>query len=343
MNSEHNYIISIDYLQFSVRGIVEPNRYIQYIDQEHSSRQFEKIAKIKMFNKEIGLIQYKPFSKIIESDISLIKINNKLLYQSSLQQIIYKFLEYSKLKYNKLSRIDICADFSTFLNNYNPHKLIKQFLLNKLKKIGTRKFMTVGEQKVEHEFNYIRFGNIREMWRDNKLTGTEIWRLEFSISGANFHILEKQTGEIRRLELSKILNYNFQYELFQILQSQYFEFRIYEKNVNTSRLKKLKLFENYIIKQNKKLQKFCEKGESSRAEKNTITNLIKQLEKNENKTEQTRICQTIHYITDYHLLYRHTQKKLSEIITNLDKIQTYEDVQEITDTYYDDEPAEMPF
>ena len=140
---------------------------------------------------------------------------------------------------------------------------------NKYIKKGHSSFQCMGKQETNHLFHYLKFSKpnsniqaylynkskelrevkkknyIIEHWQKNGLDTTkDVWRLEFAIHNPKFNITDTKTGEVQQFNPMLLDNENYLKIVTQILINKYWDFRIDNGTTVTSRMKKLKLFEN---------------------------------------------------------------------------------------------------
>ena len=176
-------------------------------------------------------------------------------------------IEFEQLKFNNITRLDICLDFNNFENDMSAWQLISGFMSNKYVKNGKSTYKLIGEQKSNHIYEYLRFGSnssacaaylycktkemndvkfkghIYESWVKNGIANDlDVWRLEFSIKEFNQILFDKTTGHYLQITLNELLLSEFKWELFWILYSKYFDFRINNNLANKSRMSRLDLF-----------------------------------------------------------------------------------------------------
>jgi hypothetical protein len=145
----------------------------------------------------------------------LLKVLNEILYIEDYVKILSMFERHFKLKFNNITRFDICVDFCTFKNGLLPESLIKKYLSEKVVKSGKTKFYCIGSNHDTLKFDYLRFGSktsvintylynkslemsevktkpyIMDKWADLKgYNNTDVWRLEFSIKTPKMMLMD---------------------------------------------------------------------------------------------------------------------------------------------------------
>ena len=300
-------MISIDWFQISVIisdldwTIKKVDNY-QLIKEQYSTKHFRNIFTIKDIrqNKIVATITINPNSTIINKNLGIIKFENWLMYQNYSKQFILQFLIDFDLKFNSISRVDICKDFNYFdYRKTQPQIFIKNFLSNKITKLRKSKGQVYFEQGEKLDFQYIKFGSgksrvcsyiynktkeleqvkekphIREVWKKNNLTGT-IWRCEFRIQNFDFVLIDVETGEMINYNgnlsgLNSIDILDNATDLFYSLSNHYLKFKVVSSDSNKSRLKEFILFNNQSKKIFKKV--YNDNIESTRSEKIFIKKL----------------------------------------------------------------------
>lgn len=108
---------------------------------EYGTRQFKVLTIVSTLthgNKREPLceVQSGPHSEILDKDMVLVKFNNRLLYSPYLWDYVRAFLNDHNLTCKGISRVDICADFCSFENNYNPISFIADFMGSHIRHVG---------------------------------------------------------------------------------------------------------------------------------------------------------------------------------------------------------------
>lgn len=99
-----------------------------------------------------------------------LKMSNRVLYASNWCWYLFDILQALHLTFKNITRVDVCADFTTFAKNLHPTEFIQRFLATKGTKkrpqyvrCGSNKYVTIGEKvQTEDGFTlqteYLRFG-----------------------------------------------------------------------------------------------------------------------------------------------------------------------------------------
>lgn len=264
---ENNFVLNIDWLQVSCLNFSGKFFHSGWRKKDYTTRLFADVWEFYVQDKIIFSAVTTPRSTIIDKSICIIKCENSTLYESDGIKTLIDIIEYEQLKFNNITRLDICLDFNIFENGLTPGQLIDGFLNNTYLKNGRGTYKLIGEQLSNHVYSYLRFGSnssavsaylydktkemkevkfkshIYESWVKNGIDNSqEVWRLEFSMKEFNNILINKESGEYVLIQLTSLLDSAFRWELFWILYNKYFDFRINNHLANKSRMNKLKLF-----------------------------------------------------------------------------------------------------
>lgn len=174
--------------------------------RDQGTATWHNILDIYYNNKIIFVVCYGPRAAFLNSNLILVKVINEALYTENWQQLLMDFEKVYDLKFNNITRLDVCVDFINFNNELKPHLLIEGFLKGDYIKSGKGKFSVIGNYNKALDLNYLRFGEpsgdisaylynkskelrevktkpyITDLWKqlfDHK--EEEVWRLEFSL------------------------------------------------------------------------------------------------------------------------------------------------------------------
>jgi hypothetical protein len=259
--------VMIDWLQIygTTNDLIEAKNYT-YRQQNYQTKQFRKIIEVYKGDEEYATITMHPTSPIIPSDAVIIKLKNRQLYVDSAIDEFSKFLTAANIIYKSITRVDIAVDLNYFTNKLHPEAFIRHFLTNKFLKQGRGKFTVIGEQKQENSYQYLKFGSktsdvsvylynksielmqvqdkpyIRKSWALNGLDTTkDVWRLEISIKGNGTHFLNKNTGELNRIQFMNLDSAAFLKDIYEGYANHFFRFVINDGKSNITRMKHLEL------------------------------------------------------------------------------------------------------
>lgn len=262
------HVISIDWLSLYCDFSDYQSRDDYSVNlMPYSTRQFKVIEEIIKDKEAICTIQRVPVSSVIKEDTGIIKFNNRILYQKNVIEFIKEFCRRFKIKVLNISRIDICADFNMFQDFVNPHDFIKYFVSGAILKNGRCDFTLSGEHANSNVYNYFRVGKktsdvivymynkskemrdvkfkhyIYDKWVKNGLdVKRDVWRLEVSINGRGRQFIDKDTGEIKEIDLNSIYRPEGVVEIFHTFINHYFNFKWNNNTKNKSRMKDVILF-----------------------------------------------------------------------------------------------------
>jgi hypothetical protein len=260
-------IPSIDWLQLDFRGSFIRCASFDWKLLDISTRHFSKIQEARKKEFPIFEVVYEPKSSIIPQDLHLCKLNNRELYWLNPVKRLIQYAKDCNLFYNRVSRVDLCLDFTSFSNNYNPENFIKDFMSGKY--ISRKK--RNGQANFKHgdnlEFNYLRLQNkrsfvsvylynkskeMRDVKKKNYIikkwevcgldTTKDVWRLEFSIHNAKFDIINKVTKVKKQFDVNLIDDNFYLNDVLQVLIDNYFTFYHSTNSRARNCKKKLHLF-----------------------------------------------------------------------------------------------------
>lgn len=233
--NQNKYCLNCDWLQYSVHlrepepEIICPEGFRIELCQGNNIFEHRALVFDGRGAKYVTLL-WKPFSKVLPANLMTCQVANEYLYLMGGMGIIWSFQDLQKIvdcTFNAIGRVDICLDFegnekrTAFLNHLNSghyyaqHKTEGSSWWHEVAKDkGTAKqlhCLTWGSQKSEikvkvyhksREQGLIR-GNepekpwIAREWKANEMDIRNVWRLEFSLSGAG---QLRYKGEPIRLE-----------------------------------------------------------------------------------------------------------------------------------------------
>ena len=234
-----------------------------------ASRQFSQVYDVfrSDTNEHYFTIERAPYSSIIHHSALMLKISNRLLYQSGWQNEVVDFTFQCRIDIVSVSRVDMCVDFQHFNKKMGPDTLIRRFLSGVYLKNGRGKYTLQGEQKFRHKITYLRFGghdavvcvylynkslemkevkekhHIRTLWALCGLNnGRDVWRLEVSVHPSRIRWFDKAYGEISKLTFGTFFYYSELRTMYRALIDQYFCFKVNDGTRNKTRMKNVELF-----------------------------------------------------------------------------------------------------
>lgn len=262
------YCISIDWLQVCCicNGITEGKHYspnykfkTEIVGSE--TAMFKELYVVKHQGIPVATIQTKPRSPKLNQKLTLIKIENRILYSQKYIELLYELMDALKCTYKGITRLDICYDCNKYTNGRSPSRFINNFISKHqgdkgdIYRRGSDKFAAYGSKTISSEakITSIRFGSeksrtgcyiydktlelkevkdkpwIREMWNENGLISndkTHVFRSEISIKSQGMDVLNMGTGELFRLSPRYLEHYESIVKLFHFYARKFFDFRI---------------------------------------------------------------------------------------------------------------------
>lgn len=219
---ENRYCVNLDWLQYSVHlrepepEILCPEGYRIELCQGNNIFEHRALVFDTRGAKYLTLL-WKPYSKVLPSNLMTVQVANEYLYLMSGEGVKWSFRDVQQIvdcTFNAIGRIDICVDwegsserdeFLRHLNSghyYAQHKSEGTNWWHEVEKDGHKRkqlhCLTWGSQKSEIKVKVYHKsreqgligGNepekpwiVRE-WKANKMDIRNVWRLEFSLSGA---------------------------------------------------------------------------------------------------------------------------------------------------------------
>lgn len=279
------YCISIDWLQVCClcNNIKEGEYHSQNYKfdvrlSEIETAMFKKLYTVKRLGKEVAVIQTTPRSPKLNQGLTLVKLDNRVLYSTSYIKLLYELMDCMNMKYKGITRLDLCYDCNKFVNGRSPSRFINQFISKEvgekgyIYRRGSDKFAAYGSKSKSSKakVSSIRFGSgksrigaymydktielqevkdkpwIREMWLENGLISNEkdhVFRSEISIKSQGMDILNMSTGELFRLSPNYLEHYENIVKIFHFYAAKFFDFRICNGQANKRNYDKLQLFE----------------------------------------------------------------------------------------------------
>nr|CRY95353.1 hypothetical protein [uncultured prokaryote] len=232
----------------------------EFIRNEYGTKFFTYSYDIKERGRSIATMICRPRAKFIDDKVATIKIANYILYAETAYKIIDKLLMSLPVKVKGITRIDIACDLLTFENDYRPHKFIKDFVGKDkdddgyIHHYGSKEFAIFGDKNLNSnsKFNYIRFGSrksnvqcyiynkskelreikdkpyIRDVWALNNLIvdKKDVWRVEISIKAQGLKVLDKETGQMYRIDSDYISRQSNIEAIFYAYADKYLHFGI---------------------------------------------------------------------------------------------------------------------
>lgn len=219
---ENRYCVNLDWLQYSVHlrepepEILCPEGYRIELCQGNNIFEHRALVFDSRGAKYLTLL-WKPYSKVLPSNLMTVQVANEYLYLMSGEGVKWSFRDVQQIvdcTFNAIGRIDICVDwegsserdeFLRHLNSghyYAQHKSEGSNWWHEVEKDGHKRkqlhCLTWGSQKSEIKVKVYHKSReqgliggdepekpwiVRE-WKANEMNIRNVWRLEFSLSGA---------------------------------------------------------------------------------------------------------------------------------------------------------------
>lgn len=319
------YCISVDWLQVCCYSnnlaFLLNNDYYNKVDslpywlelQPLETRSFARFIRVhtKVGNdwRYCADILAVPRSTMLNSNIVLVKIHNRFLYNQNYIKLLYNICDTFKLSIKGLTRLDLCYDCNSFHGGLKPHKFIKEFVTAEfdspryIYKVGAKQFRVYGGKSVSSatKFSGIEFGSgksskrcyiydktrelaevkdkpwIRQYWQENGLISdekTHVYRAEISIKCDGMDLLNMSTGELFKLSPEYLQSQPAIEKLFHFYAARMFRFHRKGKHTRVRDYDRIELFENSPIITCKP-KKVCVNADTGRTEKICVSILSK--------------------------------------------------------------------
>lgn len=261
-------LYNIDYLKLHLHvNTVIDNNGFTFKKQKYNSQHYANIYFVYLHDLKVAVLENCPHSSVLDHRSALLKIENRLLYDTYLFDYIDLIINALNAKITNISRLDIALDFINFHNNLSPKSLINKFLRGEYLRNGRGKFTVIGNQQNVAEVEYLRFGSktsdinvylynkTKEMSdvahkqyiadrhaQLNNKNNADVWRLEISLKSQALQYVSIESGEIFKINLNTLRHQASIVEIFNSLILKHFEFKYSGNDKNKSRLKNVKLF-----------------------------------------------------------------------------------------------------
>lgn len=208
-----------------------------------------------------------------------VRLSNRTCYFMEPAKLLQDFLETYGLHYQRISRIDICLDFTKFDYGDNPQDFLQRYMSGRYAKINQANISSRGTDRWDgRSWNSVSWGRptsmvvtrfynktkelsevkdkpyIRQAWRaagliDDEMNPGEVWRVEFAIKSStkNWFRMEWEGGKKRQIvsvenNLNMYKTKDQLWAIFLSLAHHYFHFKKYQKDVRKDRCEDKKLF-----------------------------------------------------------------------------------------------------
>ena len=282
------YCISVDWLEFNCYGneiqlgnYVIAGRQFQVVDSHKHTRTFKNMYYLLYHGVKWATIRQVPRSEALKKGLTIIKIANRVLYSEKYVELAYSIMKHFNLRYNGITRLDLCYDCNKFYDGRNPARFVNNFVFKDpqekggVVRRGSDKFTAHGSRKHScgSKITSIRFGSennavgcymydktielkevkdkpwIRDMWEMNGLVSNDechVWRTEISIKSGGKDLVNLETGQIFSLSPKYIEHYENIEKIFHFYASKYLDFRINNGQKNLRNYARLYLFNTEI-------------------------------------------------------------------------------------------------
>lgn len=262
------HCISVDWLQVCClcnnlkEGIYDSNNYrfrLKLTDVQ--TAMFKDLYSVYIEKLQVATIQTTPRTTKLNKNLTLIKIENRVLYSQKYIEVLYALMNATNCKYKGITRLDLCYDCVKYKNGRSPSRFINQFISKECEekgyiyRRGSDRFACYGSKtkSSKAKISSIRFGSeksrigayvydktvelkevkdkpwIREMWKENGLLTDEsnhVFRSEISIKAQGMDMLNMGTGELFRLSPNYLEHHSEIVKIFHFYAKKYFDFRI---------------------------------------------------------------------------------------------------------------------
>lgn len=227
-------------------------------------------------------VLFNPRLSSLPVSAAMLKVENKWLYTSSWFSALSEVMATIGLEYVSISRIDVYYDCIKFQNGLLPRKLVADYILRKVLKIGINrgyiafndwgynipcgtKKDTISVQKTLPNINGITWGNkgyiqtqiynksleLREKkykewiirsWADAGLIGNDVWRCEIRIQKQGKSLQLLESGDMFALGMNEVSDEFRIFELFLAYAEKQLRFVKADYHAKRQQMKKIDLF-----------------------------------------------------------------------------------------------------
>ena len=290
-------MVVIDWLSVNYHGVYNGSKLFHEKVLPYRSKMFGKLVELYWNSDLICILSLQPAPGVLHEKLIQIKYSNKLLYHSGLFNFIKMVESDLDLKFIGFSRLDLAHDFNKFCNNLDPELFIKKVASEKYVKKGLANFKFIAKNRSRLMFQYLKIGSdksdlvgylynktaeleevrnkpyIRDIWSLNNINQNfDVWRLEFSIKGNSWNMIDSTTGENYSHTTALLENKDLLISIYGTCLEKIFTFYYNEQKIRKDRNRKLVLlpeFKDTIL-----LSKWCEKFDSSRSDRIMINKLL---------------------------------------------------------------------
>ena len=216
---------------------------------------------------------------VLDPSACHVRLSNRTCYFMEPAKLLQDFLERFGLHYQRISRIDICYDFTQFDYGDQPQDFLQRYMKGRFAKINQANISSHGSDRWDGRvWNSVSWGRrtsmittrfynktkelqevsdkpyIRQAWRAagliaDELNPTEVWRVEFAIKSSTKNWFQMEWEGGRKKQILSVRNdlrmYRSKAQLWDVflsLADHYFHFKKYQKDVRKDRCEDKKLF-----------------------------------------------------------------------------------------------------
>lgn len=277
------YALAIDWLALyceSASGSIDLDCDVyEYEKAPHGTRQFAELYKVVYLGELFAEVQQFPHSGVLKGRTLIVKFANRQLYLQEFWGRVSRFLHAHALRLLNISRLDICADFNTFADDYAPARFIEDFLASRIRHVGRGQggayFDHGARKETGCSISYVNFSGlffgsresesraylynksfelatqgdkpyIRDMWRQVGLINDrehDVWRLEISLKSKAMEFRDKATDELVSITLDAIQDNRFLSRIYFAFVTALWSFIVNREGItNVTREPRIELF-----------------------------------------------------------------------------------------------------
>lgn len=339
---------------------------------EFSTRAFKKCYNLfyrhKGEYKPFGTLLAEPVSTVINRNIVILKITNRLLYSEGVISQLYKFTNYLGLKIKGLTRLDIAYDCNYMHNHRNVQRFLRAFAFEPytskkfIYKYGSKKYRLFCNKSAssENTVTGIEFGSssssmrsyiynktqelkdvkdkpyIRETWQKNGLISTDdtpVYRFEISIRAEGMDLLNMSTGQLFRLSPHYLTYQRDVEKLFYYYADRLFRFHVKGEETQLRKYKRLQLFEcaTEVTCKPKRVNIYADTGKAEKMASNTLQRVLLNYTdiSDSFQSEVRSVCRFLNEVS----MYKIQMPKISERIKYLERFGAKESFQSLRNSY----------
>ncbi len=290
-------MISIDWLSVNYHGIYTDSKLFAIKHLPTGTKMFKNVTELYHSGELLATLIYNPRSTVLNAQLIQMKIANRYLYHEGLFDLVNMLESDLNLQFIGFSRLDICYDFHLFSYNLHPEVFIKKVASAKIIKKGLSNYKFFATTLQGCTFEYLKIGSdtsnmcgylynktlemnkiklkpyIQKAWFGAGLSEVQdVWRLEFSIKGDSWQLINNITGEDYKHNVKMLDDKDLLTNLFSLLLDKIFIFYYNNKKIRKDRNQKVILFSEFD--KSHLLINYCSLKDSTRADKIFINKLL---------------------------------------------------------------------